>query len=221
MSQNSKPNDKPIAKCRQMSSQEKEVLFKKYVVPHLSTVYSLTKNYTDNYHDVDENYNYCLAQLFNYIGSYNPEQKLSTWLHICVKRACFHQNKRRFEEASHWTDIEMCTQEDLHQHGTSMMVDAGYGNLYDNVSDEMLSALMEIPPQRLSPFMMYAQGHRIREITAAEWQLGHLEKRSEDVVKSRIYWARLQLQYVLKKHGITGKRRKNREADRDDCEEDD
>lgn len=104
--------DKSTVKCKQLSPSEKEILFNKYIVPNFSSIKSLTRRYTDHYQDVDENYNYCLAQLFNYIGSYNPEQKLDTWIHICVKRACFHQNKKRAEDASHWTDIEMCTNED-------------------------------------------------------------------------------------------------------------
>lgn len=216
----SKP-DKPTAKCKQLSPSEKEILFNKYIVPNFSSIKSLTRRYTDNYQDVDENYNYCLAQLFNYIGSYNPEQKLDTWIHICVKRACFHQNKKRAEEVSHWTDIEMCTNEDIYQHGTNMIVDAEFGTLIDNISDQMYNALMQIPPQRLSPFMMYVQGHRIREITAAEWKIGYLEKRSEDIVKSRIYWAKKELQYILRQYGITRKNRKGPTNDRDRCEEDD
>lgn len=214
-------NSKSTAKCRQLSPNEKEKLFNKYIMPNLSSIKSLTRRYTDNFQDIDDNYNYCLAQLYNYIGSYNPEQKLDTWLHICVKRACFHQNKKRAEEASHWTDIEMCTMDDIYQHGTNMIVDAGFGTLIDNISDQVYAALMQIPPQRLSPFMMYVQGHRIREITAAEWKMGHLEKRSEDIVKSRIYWAKRELQYILRQYGITRKNRKGPANDRDRCEEDD
>ncbi len=214
-------SSKPIAKCRQLSPKEKERLFNLYVVPNLKEIKRLTKYYTGNYQDVEDNYNYCLAQLFNYIGSYNPEQKLMTWIGITVKRACFHENKKRYEESQHWTDIEMCSMEDIYQHGTSMVAEAEFGNLIDNISDQMLAALMKIPPQRLSPFMMYVQGHRIREITAAEWKLGHLEKRSEDIVKSRIYWAKRELQYILRQYGITRKNRKGPTDDRDCCEEDD
>ena len=194
---------KRTAQCRQINPIEKEELFNRYIKPNLSSVKSLAKRYTDHWQDVDENYNYCLAQLFNYIGSYNPEQKLDTWIHICVKRACFHQNKKRAEESSHWTDIEMCSMEDLYQNGNSMVVEASYGTLIDNISDELYTALMQIPPQRLSPLMMAVQGHKIREITEAEWKLGHLEKRSEDIVKSRIHWAKKQLRYILQKNGIT------------------
>ena len=212
---------RPAAKCRQLSAAEKERMFNQYIMPNLSSIRSLARRYTDNYQDVDDNYNYCLAQLFNYIGSYNPEQKLDTWIHICVKRACFHQNKKRAEDASHWTDMEMCTTDELYQNGNSMISDAGFGALIDNISDEMYAALMQIPPQRLSPFMMYVQGHKIREITAAEWKIGHLERRSEDLVKSRIYWAKRELQFILRNYGIKRKNRKGLQDDCDDSEEDD
>ena len=212
---------KPIAKCRQLSPKVKALLFNKYVVPNLAEIKRLTKYYTANYQDVEDNYNHCVAQLFNYIGSYNPEQKLMTWIGIVVKRACFHENKKRNEESQYWTDIEMCSMEDIYQHGTSMVSELEFGNLIDNISDTMFAALIKIPPQRLSPFMMYVQGHRIREITAVEWELGHLEKRSEDIVKSRIYWARRELQYILRQNGITRKNRKNKTDDRNRCEEGD
>ena len=213
---------KRTPKCRELSAKKKEELFNLYVKPNLKSIYTLAKRYTDNYQDVDDNYNYCLAQLYNYIGSYNPQQKLDTWLHICTKRACFFMNKKRSEESSHWTDIEMCTPEDIYQHGTSMVAEATIGTLIDNISDEMHSVLMQIPFQRLSPFMLYVQGMRIREITEAEWQSGHLEKRSEETVRSRIYLARKQLQYLLRnKYGIVGKNRKSALNDRDTGEEDD
>ncbi len=211
---------KQTAKCQLLDPKEKKRLFDIYVAPNMDSIKSLTRRYTDNYQDVDDNYNLCLAQLYNYIGSYNPSQKLDTWLHICVKRACFHQNKNRSEEASHYTDIEMCSQDSLYQNGNNMVVEAGYGNLIDNISDEVYDVLMQIPPQRLSPFLMHAQGLRIREITEAEWRLGHLEKRSEDMVKSRIYWARKELQFRLRKYGITRTPRQIEFVDRGYCEED-
>lgn len=192
-------------KCRQLSSTEKERLFNKYIVPNLKDIKRLVRYYTFDCQDVEDNYSICLMQLYNYIGSYDPAQKISTWYGISIKRACVNKGKERAEESSYMTDIEMCSREDIYQHGTNMVVELDFGTLIDNISDEVYAALMRIPPHRLSPFMMHAQGHRIREITEAEWKLGHLEKRSEDVVKSRIYWARRELQYILRQYGITRK----------------
>lgn len=198
------------AKCRQLSAQMKTRLFKQYIEPNLDSIRSLTKRYTDHYQDVDDNYNLCLMQLYNYIGSYDPKMKLDTWIHICVKRACFHENKKRAEETSHWTDMEMCSMNDLYQHGTSMLIDAGFGTLADNLSDKVYAALTQMPAYRLSPFLLYAQGYGIREITSTEWKMGHLKKRSEDVVKSRIFFAKKQLQLCLRQYGITRKNHKGK-----------
>ena len=207
------PKKKKEARCNQLSPREKEKLFNQYIMPRLDSIKSLTRRYTDHYQYVDDNYNYCLSQLYHYIGSYNPSQSIETWVHICTKRACFHQNKKRAEESSHWTDVEMCTQDDLHQHVTSMMSDAGFGSLADNVSDKVYNALMQIPAHRLSPFLLFVQGHGIREITSIEYKMGHLERRSEDMVKSRIFWAQKELQYILRQYGITGKNHKGKGND--------
>lgn len=186
----------------------KQQLFKRYVEPNLASVMSLARRYTDHFSDVEDNYNLCLSQLYNYIGSYDPKKKLDTWIHICVKRICYHENRKRASEGQHWTDMEMCTPSDIYQHGTSMMVDEGFGTLIDNLSDPVREALMKIPAYRLSPFLLHAQGYGIREITATEWKLGHLEKRSEDTVKSRIFFAKKQLQLYLRQYGITRTNRK-------------
>lgn len=204
---------KPLPKCKSMTPAQKKVLFDKYIVPNLNSIKTLTMRYTDHRKDVDENYNYCLAQLYNYIGSYDPNAKLDTWLHVCVKRHCFYQNRKRAEENSYMTDIEMCSEGDVYG-PADFMADAEYGALIDNIPDHMYDVLMKIPPERLSPFLLHAQGLRIREIVASEWQAGHLEKRSEDLVKSRIYWAKIELQFLLREYGIEGTNYKSALNDR-------
>lgn len=159
--------------------------------------------YTDKYQDVEDNYNYVLAQMYSYIHTYDPNMSLDTWLHIVTKRACFNQNEKRAQYMSIMTDLEYCSPDVLHQHGTANMVDAGFGTLADNLSDIMYEALMQIDPRKLSPFLLYAQGMGVREITQLEWKAGHLERRSEDMVKSRIYWAKKELQHILKQYGIS------------------
>lgn len=193
----------PNTKSKYTPSKENHVLFDKYIMPNLATIRSLTVQYTNNRQDVEDNYNHCLTQLFKYIKTYNPAQKLDTWLHIVVKRACYHQNQKRFNETAHWTDIEMCSMEDLYGAGSSLIVNDQYGTLLDNLSDQVLAALMQISPLRLSPFMQVVQGVRIRDVVATEWKMGHLERRSEDMVKSRIFWAKKEIRFILKKYGIT------------------
>lgn len=186
-----------------VSEEEQKALFQEYVAPHLTSIKSLTVRYTDKYQDVEDNYNYVLAQMYSYIHTYDPKMSLDTWLHIVTKRACFNQNEKRAQYMSIMTDLEYCSPDVLHQHGTANMVDAGFGTLADNLSDIMYEALMQIDPRKLSPFLLYAQGMGVREITQLEWKAGHLERRSEDMVKSRIYWAKKELQHILKQYGIS------------------
>lgn len=185
-----------------ISETEQKALFQKYIAPNLTSIKSLTVRYTDKYQDVEDNYNYVLAQMYSYIYSYDPSKSLNTWIHIVTKRACFNQNTKRSQYLSTQTDLEFCTSDVLHQHGTANLIDAGFGTLADNVSDVVYDALMQLDPFKLSPFLLYAQGLGIRDITQMEWRAGHLEKKSEDVIKSRIYWAKKQLQYILKQNGI-------------------
>lgn len=188
---------------KQVSDEEKNALFKQLIEPHLVVIKSLVVKYTDKYQDVEDNNIYALSQLYMYIHTYNPTRDLKTWIHIVVKRACFSQNKKRALYLSLQTDMEMCSSDALHQHGTANLVEAGFGTLADNLSDKVYAIILKIDPCKLSPFLLYAQGMRIREITKIEWESGHLEKKSEDLIRSRIYWAKQQLRYYLKKYGIT------------------
>ena len=186
-----------------ISESEQKALFQKYIAPNLTSIKSLTVKYTDKYQDVEDNYVSVLSQMYSYIYSYDPSKSLDTWIHIVTKRACFNLNKKRAQYMSMQTDLEFCTSDVLHQHGTANLIDAGFGSLADNLSDKVYDALMQIDPCKLSPFLLYAQGLGVREITLMEWKAGHLEKKSEDVIKSRIYWAKKQLQYILKEYGIS------------------
>jgi DNA-directed RNA polymerase specialized sigma24 family protein len=197
----SKAKKKPL--CRQLSPEYKTKLFNQYVMPHERDVYTLSLRYTNKYQDVESNFNLCLSKLWDYIGSYNPARSIDTWIHIVVKRCCFNQNKKQQEEQSHLTDVEMVSMHDLHQHGTSNVVDASFGGVLENVSEPMYKALMQIPPHRLSPFLLWVQGYGIREIANMEYKNGHMEVRSEEKVRSRIYWTQKQLKFILKKHGVT------------------
>lgn len=185
-----------------MSDAEKRVMFARYIEPHLTSIKSLAVRYTDRLQDADENYNYTLTQMYSYIHTYDPKKPLHTWLHIVTKRACFNQNKKRAAYQAGQTDIELCSNEALHQHGTANMVDAVFGTLADNLSDKIYDAIIHIDPYKLSPFLLYAQGMGIREIVKIEWEAGHIDRRNEELIKSRIYWARKQLQQILKEHGI-------------------
>lgn len=188
---------------KSISEIEKRILFKKFVEPHLAVIKSLVVKYTDKYQDVEDNNIYVLSQLYMYIHTYDTAKDLKTWIHIVTKRACFNQNKKRSQYMSIQTDIEMCSNDTLHQHGTANMIEAKFGSLADNLSNKVYGAMMRIDPYKLSPFLLYVQGLGIREIAKIEWKAGHVDRKSEDLVKSRIYWAKRQLRYYLKEYGIT------------------
>lgn len=182
---------------------ERDRLFKMYVEPHLTNIKALSVKYTDKYQDAEDNYMFALQQLYSYIFTYDPSKPLNTWLHIVVKRACYHRNKKRAQINSTHTEIAGCSREAIYQHGTANIVDAGFGNLADNLSDEVYNALLSLEPRKLSAFLLYAQGLNIREITRIEYAKGHLDQKLESLIKSRIYWAKVQLRYELKKYGVT------------------
>lgn len=187
----------------QLTETQKKILFKQLVEPHLTIIKSLVVKYTDKYQDVEDNNIYALSQLYAYIHTYDQSQPLKTWIYIVVKRACFNRNKKQAQYMSFQTDIEKCSNETLHQHGTANIVETDFGSLADNLSDKVYQAMMKVDPHKLSPFLLYAQGLGIREIARMEWKAGHMDNKSEDLVKSRIYWAKRQLQYYLKEYGIT------------------
>lgn len=182
---------------------KKDELFKRYVEPYLTNIKALSVKYSDKFQDAEDNYMFALQQLYSYILTYDPAKPLNTWIHISVKRACYHKNKKRAQRMSVHTEIASCSSEAIYQHGTANVVDAGFGNLADNLSDEVYNALLTLEPRKLSAFLLYAQGLNIREITRIEYAKGHLDQKLESLIKSRIYWAKMQLKYELKKHGVT------------------
>lgn len=186
-----------------VGSPEKDELFKRLIVPHLTNIKALSVKYTDRYQDAEDNYIFALQQMYAYINTYDESKSLETWIHIVTKRACYNKNRKRAQRISVHTEIAGCSNEALYQHGTANMVDAGFGNLADNLSDVTYNALLQLDPRKLSAFLLYAQGMNIREITRAEYLAGHLEQKNETLIKSRIYWAKAELKYILKQHGFT------------------
>lgn len=183
-----------------LSDEEREQLFNKLIKPNFDKIKSLVKHYANNQQDVDSHFNYTIEQMFRYIHTYMPERSLDTWIHIVTKRACFNRNKRQAQDDSYYTGedikLESCC-------GSSEME---VGTLVDNISDDVYVALMQIPPIKLSAFLLKAQGYTIKEITEIEYNRGHLYKQpdqAEEIIKSRIYFCRRQLQAILKERGIT------------------
>lgn len=199
-----------------LSEAEQKALFEKYIVPKMINIKALAVKYTDKYQDAEDNYIHTLQQMFMYIHTYDNTRSLDTWIHIITKRACYHQNKKRAERNSNYADMSNCSSEILHQHGTANIVDAGFGTLADNISDTMYNALLSIEPYKLSAFLLYAQGMSIRNIARMEYRSGHMDKKSEELIRSRIFWARKELMYILKEHGYKSKSDESQDYDQQD-----
>lgn len=192
-----------------MTEAEQKARFAKYIEPNLTVIKALAVKYSDKFQDAEDNYMQALQQMFMYIHTYDETKPLGTWIHIVTKRACFLQNRKMAEYKSNYSDITQCSSEALYQHGTSNMIDAGFGKLADNISDAIYDALLSIEPRKLSAFLLYAQGTNIRDIAKIEYRNGHLENKSEELIRSRIFWARKELMYLLEKNGIKAKGRKS------------
>lgn len=173
-------------------------------MPNMDFIYSLCKNYTDRAQDIDENYNYVLTELYKYSYSYKPSMSLSTWLHICTKRACFANNKRLRNQASkqHGLSIED-TMEAWNDVRNSTTLEEEFTSLLDSLSDETYEALMSVPMLKLSPFLYKLQGYETNEIVEMEYNLGHIPTKSQEIVRNRIFTARNMMIEYLHNHGVT------------------
>ena len=68
------------------SVRERTLLFEQLIMPNRNLVYKMSLRFTNRWEHVEENYNECLANLFRYIHTYNPEKSLQNWIFICCKR---------------------------------------------------------------------------------------------------------------------------------------
>ena len=71
----------------------------------------------------------------------------------------------------------------------------------DCLPDELVAALRMIQPHKLSAFILQVQGYTIKEITEIEFMRGHLKRKNEENVKSRIFQARKELKDILNRDG--------------------
>ena len=175
-------------------------LFKKYIIPNYEMVLSLTRKYTDKPENVDENFAIVLTEFYKYIQSYNPDRPLHTWIHICTKRCCQEQNKKRFDQDSKYSDNDPRCSKRANEFviQTSAFME---GDMSNCLSDEIVTAMRMIQPHKLSAFILQVQGYTIKEITDIEFMRGHLKRRNEENVKSRIFQARKELKDLLNRDG--------------------
>jgi len=204
-----------------ISERKRNELFRQYVQPNFEVILKYVRFYIDKAQNVDDDFNYVITQMFKYIHTYNPVRSLKTWLHIVTKRSVFNQNARRSKVAGLFSNeaaVKEVDDEDF-MAVSAVNVEAGYnvviGSFLDNISDEVYNALMKIPSSKLSPFLLQMQGYSIRDIVVKEFESGHIDRQSEEIIKSRIFWTRHELQRILKENGIRRKNAKDyKNADR-------
>ena len=181
--------------------------FNKYVKPNLDFIYSLCKNYTDKYQNIDDNYNYVLLELYKYSYSYDPTKSLKTWLHICTKRACYANNKKLREQSANIHGLSVNeTAEAKNNPKHSVDIEAEFSSLMESLSDEVYEALLAVPMLKLSPFLLQLQGYKTSEIVEMEYEMGHIRSKSIEVVRNRIFTARNIMMEHLKNNGVTRKK---------------
>ena len=180
-------------------SEDERVLFDKLIKPNLEFIRSLVMYYTNNYQDVEDNMQYVLCELAKGVATYDENRSLKTWIHICVKNGCKRQKLRASKHNAMKTGLSLEAAGSLKSAPTVNIEDTMM--FIDSVSDEMRDALLRIPPLKLSPFLLQAQGYSIRDITLIEVERGHLAEYSEYTVKSRIFWARNRLKEIMSRYG--------------------
>lgn len=188
-----------------ITDEERRRRFHDLIEPNFEFIRNLVSYYTDYRQNVDENYNTLLIDFYRYIHTYNGDKPLKTWLHSVVRNNVCTINKERAKEAAKIADAEYNPVEKSRRPDNTMDLENGLLTLADSISDEVYSALLSIQPFRLSAFVLQIQGYSIEEITRIEFERGHLNRRSDDIIKNRIFWAKKDLREILIRHGIKRK----------------
>lgn len=184
--------------------EENKRLFKLYIEPHIDMVKSLVFKYS-NYHareDIDNDLYYVLNEFYKYIYSYNPQSSLKTWIHIVTKRTVQELNFKRYKHSCHYTttpsfSLSIATNDNLLYEDNYFKND----DFTMNLSDDIASVINELPPLKLSAFLLQLQGLSIKEITDIEYARHHLYKYSLETIKSRIFFCRNYLRGKITRDG--------------------
>lgn len=195
--------------------QERAALFNELVLPLKNMIYKLCINYTMKPEHVEENYQEVLQNLFNYIKTYNPEQALKTWVHICCKRHICQVDKNRKctvvsgrGDKSHvvQVDIEMIDEEQTYDDPTCFQVSGykAFGDeelLLDHVGDGVREAMEKINPLSKRLLLMQYDGYSNKEIAEILFQEGVIDKPDAKLVKSKMNAARQQIKKYINRDG--------------------
>lgn len=189
------------------SVRERTLLFEQLIMPNRNLVYKMSIRFTNRWEHVEENYNECLANLFRYIHTYNPEKSLQNWIFICCKRLIHDLDQRR--AAFRTTDdlpperIASHYAEDATQLSGNCMGLDNYTELYN---DDILRALTRLNPIYREALLLQQAGYKLEEIMEITFRNGTLRTPNIETVKSRLFLAKLKMRQMIDRDGNSRKK---------------
>jgi len=171
-------------------------LFKQLIEPNLNLVYSVCKENTRNPYDVDDNYQECLINFYNYIETYDKTRPLPVWIHVVTKRHVIDAEKKRRKVFFTSIDENPYATKEL-SNGQAINNEINIDNYADGLSDEVLEAINSIPKIRRDTMLRQLSGYRLKEIMDEDFKNGTLKNKNLETVKSRIFLGRQYLKDKL------------------------
>lgn len=184
------------------SIRQRTLLFEKLIYPNINLVYKLSIRFTNNPQDIAENYNECLANLFRYVHTYNPEKSLANWIFICCKRLIYDLNQKRAafkttDDVNPENIVSHYSEDAAEQSGNCM----GIGNYRELYNDEVLRALDALNPIYREALLLQQAGYKLEEIMDITHRNGTLKTRNIETVKSRLFLAKQKMRQMIDRDG--------------------
>lgn len=184
-------------------------LFNQYIQPNLNLVYKLCIQYSRSPETVKENYATALTMLYRGVETYNPLYKIATWIHVCVKRHVFVQEKRREKyngKMSYNEDLgEMIKQDspvERHKdYGMASHTALNPDNYRQFYNDDILKVLDTMNPYFRNAIVYQMSGYSPREIAKMEHENGNLPSGSVNTIEKRLALAKQTLRAKLTRDG--------------------
>lgn len=172
-------------------------LFNKYITPNLKDIRSLVGYYASSHALKDDLYSLVLEDFYRYIHTYDPEKKLDTWIHICVKRKVFAEEARYRKRHAFRCDYLLDENIDnaIGDDECILASDPLNPEYYKNsLGDDIYHALYELDEKLRVPLLLLCNGYSIKEITEHEYEHGRVSWLSHSAIKTRISLAKKKVQ---------------------------
>lgn len=184
------------------SIQQRTLLFEKLIQPNINLVYKLSIRFTNDPQYIAENYNECLANLFRYVHTYNPEKSLANWIFICCKRLIYDLNQKHAafkttDDVNPENIVSHYSEDATRVSGNCMGLD-NYRELYN---DEILRALDRLNPIYREALLLQQAGYKLEEIMEITFRNGTLKTPNIETVKSRLFLAKHKLRQMIDRDG--------------------